>query len=211
VPGHAFCGAIMGYYVGQVRFGDPAKRGANLFGALFWPILLHGIYDFPILSLRNVETSAEGSPPALSLVLMLVVPAVLIVEWIWAVRLTRRLRRLQLSELAAAAEARTDAAVVAITADRDAASGPTALPAPVRGPRPGTAGSVVLIVLGSLLASLGGLIVLGIGLGWLLEGVEPDEVGSLIAGAVVLGVLPLAGGLVLFVLGLKRMRAASAG
>lgn len=47
VPAHALFGVIMGFYFGKSLFNSRKKY---LFLALFMPILLHGIYDFIIMS-----------------------------------------------------------------------------------------------------------------------------------------------------------------
>jgi protease PrsW len=49
VPAHLLFGVTMGYYLGLSRF-MPENRNYLLFNALAVPILLHGIYDFMILS-----------------------------------------------------------------------------------------------------------------------------------------------------------------
>jgi RsiW-degrading membrane proteinase PrsW (M82 family) len=97
VPGHAMLGAIMGYYVGQARF-DPQRRRSLLLKAWAVPMLLHGLYDFPLITVTamakpGAELADEDQGAALRLVGMTIV--VLIVEWVWAVRLARRLRALQ--------------------------------------------------------------------------------------------------------------------
>ncbi len=49
VPAHALFGITMGYYIGIAHL-DPQKRNAFLRKAFFVPFLLHGIYDFILLS-----------------------------------------------------------------------------------------------------------------------------------------------------------------
>jgi RsiW-degrading membrane proteinase PrsW (M82 family) len=49
VPAHLLFGVTMGYYLGLSRFMSE-NRNYLLFNALAVPILLHGIYDFMILS-----------------------------------------------------------------------------------------------------------------------------------------------------------------
>jgi RsiW-degrading membrane proteinase PrsW (M82 family) len=97
VPSHAFVGAIMGYYVAQWKFGPTSARAMNLILALFVPLLLHGLYDFPLM-LVTAEVGEAGDVEQVSLlalVLLLVPFAVLIVEGVIALRLLRRLRALQ--------------------------------------------------------------------------------------------------------------------
>lgn len=49
VPAHAFFGMLMGYYFGLARF-VPGHRLINLTKAFVIPWLLHGLYDFILLS-----------------------------------------------------------------------------------------------------------------------------------------------------------------
>lgn len=52
VPAHALFGVTMGYYFAFARFGS--RRNLNLAKALIWPILLHGVYDFILMSQHPV-------------------------------------------------------------------------------------------------------------------------------------------------------------
>ena len=49
VPGHAFFGVAMGYYFGIAKF-YPKKRLSSLLLAFFVAFVLHGIYDFILMS-----------------------------------------------------------------------------------------------------------------------------------------------------------------
>ena len=49
VPAHAIFGITMGYYLGRAKF-NKKKRGILLFAALAMPILVHGLYDFILMS-----------------------------------------------------------------------------------------------------------------------------------------------------------------
>ncbi len=49
VPGHALFGVIMGYHLGLAKF-YPDERIKQFILALIFPILLHGIYDFILMS-----------------------------------------------------------------------------------------------------------------------------------------------------------------
>ncbi len=92
VPNHAFMGAIMGYYVGQAKF-VPERRGALLARAYLFPVALHTSFDFPILALK-----AAGPAQAKSVAgLLLISIATLAFEWVWSLRLVRKLRREQAS------------------------------------------------------------------------------------------------------------------
>ncbi|NLN49720.1 MAG: PrsW family intramembrane metalloprotease [Clostridiales bacterium] len=57
VPAHALFGVAMGYYLGISKFAQqPYKIGYFLLG-LFIPIVLHGVYDFILLSHRYYITT----------------------------------------------------------------------------------------------------------------------------------------------------------
>ena len=49
VPAHAFFGMVMGFYFALAKF-LPGKKFVNLFKALLIPILLHGFYDYILMS-----------------------------------------------------------------------------------------------------------------------------------------------------------------
>jgi RsiW-degrading membrane proteinase PrsW (M82 family) len=49
VPAHALFGVVMGYHAGLARF-YPQERRFRLFFALALPIVLHGVYDFILMS-----------------------------------------------------------------------------------------------------------------------------------------------------------------
>jgi protease PrsW len=107
VPGHAFAGAIMGYYIGQAKF-RPEARARFAFAAFFFPMLLHGIYDFAPMALEAAR--AGGRQPTaldktLTVPLVLTFFVVLIVEAVWAFRASARLRREQLAAQQAAGPA----------------------------------------------------------------------------------------------------------
>ena len=50
VPAHALFGVTMGYYFSFAKFGHNKRKNINMFLALFMPVLLHGIYDFILMS-----------------------------------------------------------------------------------------------------------------------------------------------------------------
>ncbi len=49
IPGHAFFGVIMGYFIGLAHF-NREKRKALLISGFFGAVIAHGIYDFLILT-----------------------------------------------------------------------------------------------------------------------------------------------------------------
>jgi RsiW-degrading membrane proteinase PrsW (M82 family) len=92
VPCHAFLGAIMGFYVGQARF-DSKNRGRYLALGLGMAIILHGLYDFPLLTIR--ELNVGGRKHSLGEIVLVsglsgMSIAVLLVEGILAIQLLRR-------------------------------------------------------------------------------------------------------------------------
>jgi RsiW-degrading membrane proteinase PrsW (M82 family) len=96
VPSHAFFGAIMGYFYGRAHL---ARRGRLLLlcKSIGIPILLHGLYDFPFLTvdakygIRLRELADADLPLVLSALLLM--PGVLIFMWAWLLRIERRLQR----------------------------------------------------------------------------------------------------------------------
>jgi len=188
VPFHAFAGAILGYYVGQAKF-HPEEKWLLIVKGYAAVMLLHGLYDFPLLTLMAVEKASSGG------LLALITVVVLLVGWRWAVRLVRRLRKEQLAVQAAAAGA------------EDAPSVP-ALPASASRPRSSAGariGASVQTVAGLLFASGGGTVTLGLMLAAAIGAVAEEHAMSVLVGGAVIGVFPLVGGLVLFITGVQRL------
>ncbi len=50
VPAHAFFGVTMGYYFGLAKFANDGLKTAYMVRALAWPIILHGFYDYCLMS-----------------------------------------------------------------------------------------------------------------------------------------------------------------
>ncbi len=206
VPGHALLGAIMGHYAGRARFAASRdERRSLLFKALAVPILLHGAYDLPLLSANALEKPDSLAAVPVFLLLALV-PAVLCIELLWTARLVRRGRLAQL------AGGPPPAAAVAAIPDGAPVPAPptpaTVTPsAPAAGPTPksGRLAGWLLTVLGGLLASGGGLMVLGVGLGLMVGGVDSEEISAVILGTIVIGFVPAATGAGLFLWGVVRL------
>ncbi|GMV41795.1 MAG: hypothetical protein AMXMBFR64_35110 [Myxococcales bacterium] len=173
VPGHAFLGAIMGAFVGRARF-DSARRSTLLLAAWAWPVLLHGLYDWPLLTLRALEATG-GASSGMTGALALATLTVLIAEGRWALRVTRSFR-----------------------ADQALALG-VSVPAPP--PTERGAGGWARLLAGSVLASAGGLVLLGAIVG-LSEGTTAAD-GSTLTAAALFGAAPLALGLRWFRHGLR--------
>lgn len=213
VPGHAFCGAIMGYFVGQARFNPRGRRGSLMVQALAWPMLLHGLYDFPLMAMQKmqktgVEFTEARTSEAVALSAMTL--AVLIFEWVWAVRLTRRLRKDQkaqaLAEAAAPAPAAEPTPIPSAPSEAGTAVDSTAAKAVRRSKPPARPVlSRVLMILGALLSSGGGLVLLGVGLALATGHTKSEELPDLLLGTAILGLLPLVAGVVLFIKGLRRL------
>ncbi|MFQ5527105.1 MAG: PrsW family glutamic-type intramembrane protease [Thermoanaerobaculia bacterium] len=178
VPSHAFLGAIMGYYVGRARFVRGEERNRWLMKAFIIPVLLHGVYDFPLLAGVKVRQLDPSDGP-LVVALVSIAPLVVVGEWIWAMRLSRSLRLAQVRNPSIVAEGRSAA--------------------------PGRLSSVILTAGGAVAASLGGLMALGLALVLLLGRSEADQVGTLAAGVVLLGLTPLAAGTAVFAWGITRL------
>jgi len=49
VPGHAFFGALMGYYIGRAKF-NKEKESSLLLKGIFLAVFFHGLYDFLLLT-----------------------------------------------------------------------------------------------------------------------------------------------------------------
>lgn len=90
VPAHAMHGAVMGYFLGLYHF-LPERRGFYLAMALIIPILFHGAYDFPVLTIGHL---AEDHP-AIGF-LFVATLAVLTAEIGVALVLAKRVRRTQI-------------------------------------------------------------------------------------------------------------------
>jgi len=97
LPAHATFGAIMGYYIGQAHF-TPARRRGLLAKAVVIPVLLHGLYDTPLLSASGVSAAGDKT---LASALLISVPVILAISIISSLWMLRGLRKLQLVELEA--------------------------------------------------------------------------------------------------------------
>lgn len=76
VPGHAFTGVVMGYFIGRARFALRGRAWLAVQG-LFWASLLHGLYD--IFLMTNTGWAILALP-------------VLIIEVVLGILLIRRMR-----------------------------------------------------------------------------------------------------------------------
>jgi RsiW-degrading membrane proteinase PrsW (M82 family) len=191
VPGHAFLGAIMGYYVGRAKF-EPEKKGALVLAALGIPILLHGLYDYPLLAM-SAQVKAWGGevPPGgggVVLGMILIALAVLIAEAVWAIGAARKLRHAQRMA--------------------GPPAGAVAMPvAPAYPARPDTTMAWLAIVGGGILACGGGFLLLATVIGAVVtkDGSMLPALGCV---GLVFGVVPLAAGAALFWWGMKSLNRA---
>jgi RsiW-degrading membrane proteinase PrsW (M82 family) len=223
VPAHAFMGAIMGYYIGRAKFHPEERVRAGIM-AYFVPMILHGLYDYPVLTLR--ELSERGLATDAALPVLPITLAALLTLWIWAIRGLRRARADQdRGHASRVAGAPLVAPVPPAFPAPVAPVGPFAPPAhapvtpafsmapahrpaaPVHGP--GWVGGTILLVLGLLTTSVGGLVTLGVGYSLAMGQVPPWEQNQTILGVVLIGVLPLLAGFVMFALGLRSLNRAS--
>jgi RsiW-degrading membrane proteinase PrsW (M82 family) len=184
VPMHAGCGAIMGYFYGRSRF-DHARRGRLLALAFLVPVLIHGLYDFPLLSMGGFATRPSRPPGSVALFLLCVSTIFLLVCVAGMFVVVRRARREQ------------------------AERGPP-LPLPPRPPKLASAASVAggfaLLVPGGLVASAGGLALFGLPLA-LVSGSAPPEGGAATVAVMLalFGALPIAIGCTLFAFGIRLL------
>lgn len=92
VPGHAMMGAVMGYYVGLCLL-KPDRRFALLSSALIFPMIIHGLYDFPLMWMGEMSHRGQGTQSHGLAGLMFL--AVVVFMWSLAMVYKKRLRRLQ--------------------------------------------------------------------------------------------------------------------
>lgn len=165
----------MGYFVGRARFAEEGRTRLIAL-SLTVPIALHGIYDWPLLVAGRLSSLGIGPEPW-SVAILSIAPIVVVAEWIAAVRLSRRLRVAQLRDL-------PEGRVV---------------------PRWERWSSILLTVSGGVLASLGGLVVLGASWLVLTGRLEGQPVGQTVATGVVAGLTPTLIGVALFLWGVRRL------
>jgi len=195
VPGHAFMGAIMGYYAGQARFGDEGSRAGNWFKAFWFPVVLHALYDFPALTQETLETLQRGS--ATTGVLPLLTVAVLVFEWRMTVRLVHTLRFAQIAEV--------KQVVTGVATELEATDILRAMAQP--DPPPAAGPCWAMAIAGGILAAFGGLMTLVVALGLALSSIPQSDVRNTMLGTLIVGVLPLLIGFAVFVKGARRIHA----
>ncbi|MGD9008197.1 MAG: PrsW family glutamic-type intramembrane protease [Desulfobacteraceae bacterium] len=100
VPAHAMMGAIMGYFAGQALFRPEKARRFNRL-ALGCAVMLHGLYDAPLIIISNAIKSGIELPGYTHGILIILFAAVLLTHFVWAMWLVIRLRSQQRNELKA--------------------------------------------------------------------------------------------------------------
>jgi protease PrsW len=189
VPTHAFLGAIMGYYVGRAKF-HANERTRTYVMAYVVPMVLHGLYDYPALT--ALELQARNLPAEHNA--MFLTLGVFVTICTWAIRSTRR--------------ARGDQKAAPVPSDIEPAA--TVLPVGAAG-APGLRqgrhriGGTLLLLLGLVFATGGGLIVLGVITTMASEQLPSHEPVRTIVGAAILGGTVLLTGLVIFALGIRSL------
>lgn len=197
VPGHAFLGAIMGYYVGRATFttGDSGPLWRR---ALLIPIALHGFYNTPLLAAER----AGDVDPGCWVALLLPLPVLIVIgEAVWARRLVHRLRDEQL-----AAASRGDIPAPPVVVPR---AEPATTSATDAAPPTGRILGGMMTLGGGLLASIGGLMTFGLAVAFFTETMTGEERFELLLGGAILGGLPLALGLWVFLGGIRRLNRTS--
>lgn len=90
VPCHAFLGAIMGYYLGVAWVAQGFLSTIFLLRAWIVPVILHGLYDLPLMMARLMN-QGFGHENA-GVVLFSMAMAVVLIEGFWVVYLIGRIR-----------------------------------------------------------------------------------------------------------------------
>lgn len=99
VPSHAMDGVIMGFYLGIAK-ALPNQRGEYIFKSLAVPVVLHGLYDYPLMLLDPWEMDYRDSLHLVDYPWGLVTFAVIVLQVFVVYRLWKRLRDLQDKRLA---------------------------------------------------------------------------------------------------------------
>jgi RsiW-degrading membrane proteinase PrsW (M82 family) len=214
VPLHAFVGAIMGYYVGQA-WRLPAERTRYILRGYGFAVLLHMLYDFPLMAMAEVDE--VWTVFALGVFTLVV----LFVCWMWTLRLVRRLRREQLAHGPAPALSYMSSGVMVFGEGDDReiitgtgeTSGVADQPGSSDAAPPETDAArvrrritgIIVSVVGGIVASFGGMVTLGLTLAFMIGVVRPEHMVDVAIGGVLSGIAPLAIGVVVFRKGVRWM------
>jgi len=179
VPLHAFLGAIMGYFVGQA-WKNPERRFPLLVQAYAIAVVLHGIYDFPLMTMSALGSAGPHLPLAFATL------AVLVIAWNWSLRLTRTLRKEQLM-----------GRIIQVV---------PGIPEVIDAPRAGSRViPIVQIAFGVISSSVGGMVVLGLFLAFILGIVASEDTSDVLMGGAMIGLMPLVVGVLVFRHGVKGL------
>lgn len=206
VPGHAMGGVIMGYFVGRAKFA-PKQRSRLLLAAIFWPTLLHGLYDAPLLIMKafdDLEIERTGSDQAYAALLIVFWLVAFGTEVVWGLRLASRLRQEQLTAIVQ--QGQQPYGMVS----PHATPRPAAMARPLTDVRPTHTKGWLQIVAGVLLGGAGGLLSLGFGVVLVTGAVEKGETGVFVILLTVVGLIPLCVGVLSFALGIKNLNVRAA-
>jgi RsiW-degrading membrane proteinase PrsW (M82 family) len=178
VPGHACWGAVLGFYAARGLLSGRPFRG--MMTGLAMAVLLHGLYDYPVM----LFSSGSGLAGGVAILLFLATLGVCIGGWVLVIRLSRGARREQ-AGLA--------------PGDRAGDRGGT-------GPRSvGRARGILMLVPGALLSTAGAVMILAVAAACAMGQVERGREAETLLGTLIVGALPLAAGLPLFVKGIRRL------
>ena len=94
VPAHASFGAIMGFFVGQAKFNK--GRGYSAYLGLFIAIMLHGLYNLPILYQSSIDSlGLSDKYESVTMYLLVFFLLNFLFTVLWARSLAKRLRKSQ--------------------------------------------------------------------------------------------------------------------
>jgi protease PrsW len=190
VPGHAFLGAIMGYYVGQARF-RPTETCRLYCLAYFVPVMLHGLYNFPLLTLSLMEETAS---PILTGSLITIALLALAAEGGLALHLMRSLRSKQLKQ---------KAETQALSRRKTLESSHSDLV------EKHTSHGWIFTIFGGLSTTFGGMLALGLTLTLIFDPPAAQDMASFFVVASIIGFFPFFLGLGLFAIGVRELNKGS--
>lgn len=200
VPGHAFFGAVMGYYVGRAHTVEnlPGRSNRLILQGLLTAAFLHGLYDFGLFGAGEVVKTREGGELGGEQALIafgLLGLTVAAFGWAWGLTL-RFVRRLR-SEQAALTPAS-----VRLQDPNTTGTVPEPLPASVSTARDNSLLQWICLLAGGILASIGAtFLLIAVCAPFLAEaGQNPWEV---VFGALIIGLPPTLVGFWLFRRGLR--------
>lgn len=180
VPGHASWGALLGFYAGRgVLEGRPLRGSLAGLGAA---VLFHGLYDFPIMLAFQGDKAFSGT--GTQVLMFLLILAVSAAGWVTVLRLVARTRRMQ--------------------ADGGEGSHATTRTLYRGSMPPSRILHAVLAVTGLLLAIGGGLMTVSIAIAFATTPV--DDPASTLIGGIIVGLLPLAAGILLYGTAARKLR-----